>query len=170
MRAAALHEVGGEVQIDLDMGRKDRRVTRREAHDHKLLEPPAEDLFRRRRIQGLELCSRHSLSPSVLVIRSPAFSLIAGERRITRVREARHSVEWFEQSGPPQRLPLGHPALGERRHLKLVGRAACTLIGEEQDGGSELVRIGKHGVRLGTADRLNAGIDDQQRDVDALLT
>src|SRR4029079_9266727 len=46
---------------------------------------------------------------------------------------------------PPQRRPdlSGRPVLGERGQLELVCRGAPVLIGEEEDGVGDPVRVGK---------------------------
>ena len=69
-----------------------------------------------------------------------------------------------------RRRLLRNPALSERGDLQLVRRRAGSLLREEQHRRGELARVGRrilHGAGVG--DRLDAGVDDQQRDVNAVL-
>jgi EmrB/QacA subfamily drug resistance transporter len=67
----------------------------------------------------------------------------------------------------------GHPGLGERRQLQFVGRGARSLPREEHDGVGELTWVREPGLvdarAAAAVKRRDAGIDDQQRDVQAVL-
>ena len=67
---------------------------------------------------------------------------------------------------------LGHPAFGEWRYLQLVRRAPRALVGEEEDRGGELAWVGERVDSLAgrrSRERFNARINNQKRDMDALL-
>ena len=91
-------------------------------------------------------------------------------RRRARVRAAA-ATAWG--ASPLQKLEASearNPALSERGDLQLVRRGTGSLLREEEHRGGELARIGGcvlHGAGVG--DRLNAGVDDQQRNVNAVL-
>src|SRR4051812_48218591 len=66
----------------------------------------------------------------------------------------------------------GRPVLGERGELELVCRGARVLVGEEQDGIGDPARVGQRFRRdtgaCGPVERLDARVDDEQRDLDAV--
>src|ERR1700750_2725733 len=66
---------------------------------------------------------------------------------------------------PP--LSSGRPVLGEWRELELVCRGAPVLIGQEEDGIGDPVRVSERFRRdtapCGPVERLDARVDDQQR-------
>ena len=73
----------------------------------------------------------------------------------------------------PDRSASRDPAFGQRRDLKLVGRGARALIGQEGDCVGDLARVrqrrGVHTLAPAALEGLDAGVHDEQGDVDALL-
>src|SRR4030081_1680091 len=74
--------------------------------------------------------------------------------------------------GQRRRWGSGRPVLGERGELELVCRGARVLVGEEEGGIGDPARVGQRFRRdagaCGPVERLDAGVDDQQRDLDAV--
>src|SRR5471030_1205956 len=62
------------------------------------------------------------------------------------------------------------PVFGEGGELQFVGCGAGALVGEESDGVSDLVRVGErggcHSRTGGAGEWLDAGVDDQECDLD----
>ena len=127
-----------------------------------------------KRVAGVVACVAVGFLGLVIPALAVAALLLARARRDHR-RRAPVRAPPAANAGSPRRCSgsrrvLRNPALSERGDLQLVRRRAGSLLGEEEHRRGELARVGGgilHGAGVG--DRLDAGVDDQQRDVDAVL-